>query len=138
MQQKDIVLILARDLAEHLSSAVFLVDHEGTLVYFNEGAAAILGKTFADAGEMRIEEWSSGFSPVDFNGQPIEPRRLPLVIALEEREPAHLAFRIKGADGMVRAIAVTAIPLFARQEDFVGAAAVFWEDTSGGHAGGGS
>ena len=113
MQQKDIVLILARDLAEHLSSAVFLVDEEGTLVYFNEGAAEILGKDFADAGEME--------------GNPIEPRRLPLAIALEEREPAHMALRIKGADGMVRAIAVTAIPLFARKEHFVGAAAIFWE-----------
>ena len=127
MQQKDIVLILARDLAEHLSSAVFLVDHEGTLVYFNEGAAAILGKSFADAGEMRVEEWSSAFFPEDFDGRPIEPRRQPLVIALDEREPAHMAFRIRGADGAVRTIAVTAIPLFARQEDFVGAAAVFWE-----------
>jgi PAS domain S-box-containing protein len=131
MQQKDIVLILARDLAEHLSSAVFLVDHEGTLVYFNEGAAEILGTSFADAGQMRMEEWASGFHPVDLQGNPIEPMRLPLAIALEEREPAHMALRIKGADGMVRAIAVTAIPLFARQEDFVGAAAVFWEDPSG-------
>ena len=121
MQQKDIVLILARDLAEHLSSAMFLVDHEGTLVYFNEGAAEILGKTFSDAGEMRMEDWSREFSPS------VEPDRLPLVIALRERTPAHTTLRIVGADGVVRNIAVTAIPLFARQEDFVGAVAVFWE-----------
>jgi PAS domain S-box-containing protein len=127
MQQKDIVLILARDLAEHLSSAMFLVDHEGTLVYFNEGAAEILGKSFSDAGEMRMEEWSREFSPRGPDGDPLEPNRLPLVIALRERTPAHTTFRIEGADGVGRNIAVTAIPLFARKEDFVGAVAVFWE-----------
>ena len=99
----------------------------GTLVYFNEGAAEILGKSFADAGEMRMEDWSTGFFPVDLQGYTIEPSRLPLAVALEERQPAHMALRIKGADGIVRAIAITAIPLFARQEHFVGAAAVFWE-----------
>jgi len=127
MQQKDIVLILARDLAEHLSSAMFLVDHQGTLVYFNEGAAAILGKSFSDAGEMRMEEWSRQFSPMGPDGDPFEPNRLPLAIALRERTPAHTNLRIEGADGVARNIAVTAIPLFARQEDFVGAVAVFWE-----------
>jgi PAS domain S-box-containing protein len=125
--QQSLVLILARDLADKLASAMFVVDPEGTLVYFNDGAAEILGRSFAEAGHMALEEWSKYFNPVDQDGQPIEPDDLPLVRALREHRPSHRALRIQGADGVEREIAVTALPLFARKEDFVGAAAIFWE-----------
>jgi len=52
MQPRNLVLILARDLAEKLATAMFLVDHEGTLVFFNETAEQILGRTFADICRM--------------------------------------------------------------------------------------
>jgi PAS domain-containing protein len=127
VMQQNLVLILARDLADKLASATFVVDPEGTLLYFNEGAAEILGKSFADMGRMRMEEWSSAFSPVDADGRPLQPDELPLVIALKERRPVHRAFRIRGADDVDREIAVTALPLIASRDELVGAAAIFWE-----------
>jgi PAS domain-containing protein len=132
MPQKDIVLILARDLAEHLASAMFVVDGEGTLVYFNEAAAEMLGRSFAEVGEIPLAEWSRAFEPQDFDGRPLAPDDLPLVVAVREHHPAHRTFRIQGADGASRDLAVTAIPLFARREEFVGASAVFWEHATAG------
>jgi PAS domain S-box-containing protein len=133
MQQKSLVLILARDLADKLASAVFVVDHDGTLVYFNETAEDILGRTFADVGEMHMQEWSSAFVPVELAGRPLQPEELPLVVALREQKPSHRAMRIQGMDGSFRDIAVTSLPLFGREKELAGAMAIFWEhETRGG------
>ncbi len=127
MQQQNLVLILARELADKLATATFVVDQEGRLLYFNEGAADILGITFGEAGHLPLERWAEDFAPVDAEGQPLEAGELPLVVALERQEPSHRRFRIRGRDDQIREIAVTAIPLFARKEEFVGAMAIFWE-----------
>jgi PAS domain-containing protein len=129
MPQMDLVLILARDLADKLASAAFLVDHDGTLLYFNERSAEILGRTFAEVGEMKMEEWAGAFSPTDLDGNPIPFEKLPLVKAVVQQEPEHGQLRIHGGDGESHDIEVTAIPLFARLDDFVGALAVFWKLT---------
>jgi PAS domain-containing protein len=127
MPQKDLVLILTRDLADKLASAAFVVDGEGTLVYFNERCGEILGRTFAELGEMKMEEWSAKFSPKTLEGQPMQTEDLALVRAIIDHVPAHETIRITSADGTSRAIAVTALPLFARLDEYVGAVAVFWE-----------
>ena len=127
MPQRDLVLILARDLADKLASAAFVVDQDGTLVYFNESCAEILGRTFAEVGEMKMGEWSTTFAPATLDGRPIPPEDLGLVRAIQDHEPAHQKIRIRAADGASRNIAVTALPLFARRDEFVGAVAVFWE-----------
>lgn len=127
MPQMDLVLILARDLADKLASAAFLVDQDGTLLYFNERSAEILGRTFAEMGEAKMDEWARAFSPTDLDGRSLSPEETPLVRAVLEREPEHQRLRIRGADGVWHDIEATAIPLFARRDDFVGALAVFWE-----------
>jgi PAS domain S-box-containing protein len=128
VQQRNLVLILARDLADKLASAVFVVDEEGTLVYFNEAAAEILGRTFGEVGMLREQEWSQAFVPMEFDGRELTPDQLPLVVARRERRPSHRAFRIRNMEGEERSIAVTALPLFARKDEFVGAAGIFWEE----------
>lgn len=128
MQQQNLVLILARDLADKLATATFLVDHQGTLVYFNEGAAAILGRSFAEIGPLPMDRWSTAFGPIEMDGREPHPDELPLSVASKQRRPTHRRFRITGADGRVRDIAATAFPLFARPDEFVGAVAVFWEE----------
>ena len=126
-QQKNLVLILARDLADKLASAAFVVDAEGTLVYFNERCGELLGRTFAQVGPMRADAWSRNFHPTDFDGSPLEPPQLPLVKALQDQTPTHRAFRITQPGGRTRDIAVTAIPLSAHPGEPVGALALFWE-----------
>jgi len=126
-QQKSLVLILARDLADKLASAMFVVDHEGKLVYFNEPAERILGRSFADVGPVAMQEWANAFGPVLVEGRALTLEELPLIVALRERQPVHKQLTVTTASGEVRQIAATAFPLFARTDEFEGAAAVFWE-----------
>jgi PAS domain-containing protein len=125
--QHSLVLILARDFASRLATAVFLVDPAGSLVYFNEAAENVLGQRFTDGVSMPAGEWATAFEPVAADGSPMPLEELPLGIALRRREPAHAALRIVGRDGVTRDIEVTAFPLFAHADEFVGAIAIFWQ-----------
>lgn len=133
-EEHDLVLILARGLASSIATPLFLVDPEGTLVYFNEAAEAIFGQTYAESGALKKEDWGGDWlSPEDpQTGERMDPKDIPLARALADREPTHGAVRITGLDGVKRDLAVTAFPLFARTEDFVGAVAIFWEETKKG------
>jgi PAS domain-containing protein len=137
VEQKSLVLILARELADKLATAAFVVDEEGTLVYFNERAGEILGQPFSEAGPMAMDEWAKAYFPMGLDGRALDPDELPLVQALKTRQPAHSTLRVKGMDDTVREIAVTALPLFSRKDEFVGATAVFWEAAGPGIGGSG-
>jgi PAS domain-containing protein len=125
--QRNLLLIMARDFASRLATATFLVDPEGSLIYFNEAAEAVLGQSFVEGRSMPASEWSTAFRPSDPAGRPVPLGSLPLGVALMRHEPAHGSLRITGADGVARTIEVTGIPLFAHAGEFVGAMAIFWE-----------
>lgn len=127
MSQNEIEVILARHLAEYLAMSIFLVDPAGTLLYYNESAEEILGTRYVDTGPMKADEWATMFNPYDKDGQPLKPEELPLIMALTEQRPAHKSFWIKGLDGNLRQIDVTAIPLIAQADRFLGGIAIFWE-----------
>lgn len=133
-EEHNLVMILARGMASAIATPWFLVDPDGKLVYYNEPAEAILGQTYAEAGALKQEEWAGAWvQPEDSEtGEPLDAKDLPLSRALAEREPAHGSFRITGRDGEKRTIEVTAFPLFARTDEFVGAVAIFWEETKKG------
>jgi PAS domain-containing protein len=122
-----IQIILARQLAANLSVPFFLVDPKGCLLFYNEAAEIILGKRFDETGEMPADEWSSAFDPIDDQGQRVPPDDLPLMITVTTQRPAHDRFRIRGLNGLIRTIEVTAIPINDLKGDFLGAAALFWE-----------
>jgi len=48
--QKPLELILARDLLTSISTPAFLVDQHADLVFYNEAAGALLGRSFEDVG----------------------------------------------------------------------------------------
>jgi PAS domain-containing protein len=119
---------MARGLVSNLTTAAFLVDVEGVLVFFNEPAAELLGVTYEEAGPMAAEEWGGRFSPTTLDGRPLSVAELPLAIALEGR-PAHAPMRIRSADGAPCDIEVTAFPL-AGLAGQTGALAIFWDRSS--------
>ena len=127
MAQREIEVILTRQLASYLAMPIFIVDTAGTLLFYNESAEAILGQRFEETGEMPAAEWSSRFRTVGDDGAPIPPERLPLMIALQEKRPAHLLFWIQGLDNVRRRIETTAIPLMGQAGRYLGAVAIFWE-----------
>lgn len=122
-----IQIILARQLAGYLSVPLFLVDPNGNLLFYNEPAEVILGRRFDETGAMPAGEWSSAFTPLDDAGEPLSAEKLPLMITLTTRRPAYRKFVIRGLDGVVRPIEVASIPIVGLQNEFLGAAALFWE-----------
>jgi PAS domain S-box-containing protein len=129
--QHHLVLILARDFASRLATPVFLVDVRGTVIYFNEAAERVLGRRYTEGAGMAAEEWSTLFAPSDDDGNPIELDALPLGVAILERHPDHRMLRIRSIDGTERRIEVTAFPLFAHEDECLGAIAIFWETPEG-------
>jgi len=125
--QRNLLLIMARDFASRLATATFLVDPEGTLIYYNEAAEEVLGRPFEEGRSVPASEWATAFEPTDEHGDPLALEDLPLGVALRRRDPAHRALRIVGGDGARRSIEVTGVPLFAHEGEFVGAMAIFWE-----------
>lgn len=125
--QQEIETILCRHWASHLQTPVFLVDPDGNLLYYNEAAEPILGRRFAETGEMSAAVWGTAFSTTDENGDPVQPDELPLSVALAEKRPANLRFWIVGLDNDRRYIETTAIPLIGQANRFLGAVAFFWE-----------
>lgn len=126
-QQRELILILARDLTSRLATAAFVVDADGTLAYFNEAAEPVLGASYAETGELPAGGWATEWDPRDLDGTPVPLEQLPLGIAFREGRPAHLPLCIQGGDGIERTIEVTAFPLCARPDQILGAIAVFWE-----------
>ena len=133
-QQRNLVLILARELASNSATPMFVVDPAGNLIFFNEPAEHVLGRSFAETGPLSPEEWGTMFSPVDENDEAIPLDVLPLAKVMRDLEPGHMEFTITGLDDEKRKIAVTAFPLFARANEFVGAVAIFWEQDPKGSA----
>jgi PAS domain-containing protein len=128
-RQKNLVLILAREFASKLATPMFVTDAAGKLVFYNEPAEDILGRSFAEAGEMDADEWAMLFETEDLDGRKISLAEMPAGVAFTERRPQHGTIRIRGLDGVQRTISVTGFPLFAHTAQFVGVVAIFWEDT---------
>ena len=127
MSQQEIEVILSRHLAEYLAMPIFIVNPDGDLIFYNEPAEAILGTRYSETGSMPASEWATKFQPTDHEGKTLPPEDLPLVIAITQRHPAHKVFWIRGMDGNMREIEVTALPLIGQADRFLGGIALFWE-----------
>ena len=125
-QQKPLELILARNLLTSLSTPALLVDHEAVLVFYNEAAAAVLGRSFEDAGRMTAEQWSAAFGPFDRDDEPIEVDRLAITQAIRGGRPAHGKFRIGVGAGERASVEASAFPIVASEQGSSGAMILFW------------
>jgi PAS domain-containing protein len=123
---KSLPLILARELAANLATPMFLIDAGGVLVYYNDAAAELLGKDFADLGEIPAEEFGAVLDMMTASGERFRRRDSPAGVALLERRPAHATFTATAYDGTRRAYEATAYPLFATEGEMHGVLAVFW------------
>ena len=126
MAQRDVGLILMRQLASGLAVPMLLSDENGDLLFFNEAAEVLLGERFDDVGELRLEERSQIFAFRDERGTPLPIEQAPLVVALRERRPVHRRVWMSGFDGIDREIEVTAFPLLGGGGHLIGAVAMFW------------
>jgi len=126
-RHKHLVLILAREFASNLATPTAIADDQGTVVFYNEAAEEVVGKPFAEAAEISLDEWSTRFAPRTESG-PVPPEQLAGQVALQERRAVHERYRVTSADGVERDVAVTAFPLLAQGEEFVGIVVIFWRE----------
>jgi PAS domain-containing protein len=128
---KSLPLILARELASNLATPMFLMDPGGMLVFYNDAAAMLLGKPFAELGEIPSGEFGNALQLATPDGEPIRRRDSPSGIAYYERRPAHKTLVATALDGVRREYEATAYPLLGANGEMHGVVAVFWEDASG-------
>jgi PAS domain-containing protein len=124
---KSLPLILARELAANLATPMFLIDAQGTLVYYNEAAELLIGKTYAELGAVTANAFGGMLEIADLDGAPVRRRDSPAGLAFYQREPAHRSLLITTLDGQRKRIENTAYPLFGHTDDMHGVLSVFWE-----------
>jgi PAS domain-containing protein len=124
--QKPLELILARNLLTSVTTPGFLVGRDGTLLFYNEGAGALLGRPFEDVGQLDPDAWTAAFGPLDDEGEAIPLEDLPLTTALREGRPAHAEFCVRAADGEIHRIAASAMPIVGHAAGASGAMVIFW------------
>lgn len=125
-EQHPVEIILARGFITNLTTPAFLVDPSGTLIFFNDAAAGLLGVSYEEAGPMPAAEWGTKFLPINPDGSTMAADELPLSIAVIEARPSHKAFGIRAMDGREHTIEVAAFPVIGR-EGQSGALAIFWD-----------
>lgn len=135
MTQHGIETILMRRLASQLTMPIVLVDPRGDLVFFNEAAASVLGRSFEDTGPIVRGEWRAVFRLANLDGSAMKREELPLFVATEHKEPCYRQFRLLGLDGVAREIRSIAFPLIGQGERMLGAVGVFWDPSAPPQAG---
>jgi PAS domain-containing protein len=126
--QKPLELILARNLLSSLSTPAFLVGDEGLLLFYNEAAAAMLGRRFEETGTMPAADWTTEFGPFGEDGKPLPYDEIPATLAVRDGRPYHGTFRISGANGQHQEVAASAIPIVG-PGGATGAIVIFWPVT---------
>jgi PAS domain-containing protein len=135
--QKPLELILARNLLTSISTPAFLIDSDTAVVFYNESAAALLGRSFEDAGRMSAEEWTAAFGPLDTEGAPVEVDSLEVTAAIRDGRPSHGTFTIRTAGGERTTIEASAFPIVTSEHGSSGAMILFWPLSSNGSGGAG-
>ena len=118
-------LILARNLLSAVELAAFIIDTDGTVVFFNDSAGTLIGRRFEEVGPLHRDQWSSEFGPFDEFGQLVPTDSLPLSVALREGLPANGHFSVRLEEGDLVPVEVSALPLVTAN-GFQGAIVVFW------------
>jgi PAS domain-containing protein len=126
-KQPHLVLIVARSFATKLATPTLIADARGDLVYFNDAAAELIGRSYLDVGKLPASRWQELFEPRTFDEEPLTVEQTPSGIALLEQRPVHGSFAFRGLDGREREITVTALPLLSHPEEVVGVMSRFWE-----------
>lgn len=123
--QRPLELILARNLLSSLSTPAFLANRTNEIVFYNEAAGALLGRSFEESGAMSAEQWLKDFGPLDERGEPIPLEEQPVTNALRANRAAHARHRIRSLGGVIHVVEVSGMPIIGAG-GFQGAMVFFW------------
>ena len=127
MAQRDVGLILMRQLASALAVPTLIADESGDVLFFNEPAEVLLGQRFDEIGEILGEDRSRLFVVRDEQGSSVPPESDALTVAMREKRAVHRRVTARGLDGVDRNVEVTAFPLLGGGGHVIGGVAMFWE-----------
>jgi hypothetical protein len=130
-EPKSLPLILARELAANLATPMFLLDSGGTLVFYNDAAAMLLGKPFAELGEIPSATFAETLQLTTPEGKRIRQTETPSGMAFYGKKPAHQTVMATAFSGVRRKYEATAYPLLGATGEMHGVVAVFWESPGG-------
>jgi PAS domain-containing protein len=123
--QREIEVILARQLTGYLALPVIIMDSSYVVVYYNEPAERILGRRFDEGGAPPLANWTSVFEFTNEAGQPMPAEQIPVASAIRERRITHARFWLRGNDGARHHVEGIGIPLIGNAGRFLGAISVF-------------
>lgn len=117
--QKPVELILTRQLAGYVDVATLLFDAALTLVFFNDAAAELLGRSFDASGPLsasaRMGALGLGSAKAD-----------PVALAVSANTPAHTRATLRAFDGRPLDVEITVVPMRGQTGEAVGAVAYLW------------
>jgi PAS domain-containing protein len=124
--QKPLELILARNLLTAVSTPALLVDDEGDMLFYNEAAAALVGRSFEETGRLAADEWHRVFGLLPGRAPGDDDAEGRFTEAVMEGRPARGDFRIRAADGEEIEVEAAALPLVANGAAPSGAMIMVW------------
>lgn len=127
MPSKPIQLILARQLASSMATAIMLFDARGDLVFYNEPAESILNTRFDETGEIDVDEVLRVVAATDENRTPLSREERPGWIARIEGRPISRAVWLSCNDGPWLRLQATAVPIIGEQGELHGVMQFFWQ-----------
>jgi len=127
MAQRDVGLILMRQLASGLAVPTLIADETGDMLFFNEPAELLLGQRFDETGDILRGEFTSSFALRDEQGNQIPEEQVPINVAMRELRAVHRRLVGRGFDGVDRNFEITAFPLLGAGGHLIGGVAMFWE-----------
>jgi PAS domain-containing protein len=122
---RPLLLIQARNMITNLALPALLTDPDGGLLFYNDAAAVLLGRSFEEVGRLPRDEWARQFGPFDDKGRPLAADALPIGQALQDGHPAQGRFYVRLSDEDLREVEVSALPLL-EPGYFEGALVAFW------------
>lgn len=123
--QRELEVILARQLAGYLALPLIIMDASHIVVYYNEPAERILGRRFDEGGAVPWSSWTEVFEFTTESGQPMAAEDIPLAVAVRERQLAFARFWMRGRDGVRHHVIASGIPLIGNAGRFLGSIGIF-------------
>jgi len=124
---KPIQLILARQLASSMATAIMLFDAHGNLVFYNEPAEFILNARFDETGEVDVDAMLRTVQATDENRRLLSREERPGWVARLEGRPISRMVWMSCNDGPWLRLQATAVPIIGEQGEIHGVMQFFWQ-----------
>ncbi|MEP7266350.1 MAG: PAS domain-containing protein [Saprospiraceae bacterium] len=111
MPTNPIEFILARQLAEYLSTPMAIVDANGKTVYYNEPCEYIFGKKYNESGDIENRDWENRFYTVDDRHSSLAVLDIPFVSSLSNRVILQGEYWMRNFEEIEQKVLVICIPI---------------------------